>query len=209
MLKSILYFIASLVIFFSGVIVYGILLNTREVTLAEALAARNMSYVTNVHLRVDRRNFKLELYSDTVLVKTYKAVFGRDNSHRKKLCDTRGGTPAGTYEICEIDTNSPYRKFLRLNYPNYQDIADAFRSGQISQHDYDQYYEEIRQGGYGKTPLLRKVNMGIQGMGRLNFIFKNLPFVYNWTDGSIAVSDESINEIYSVTKVGTQVVIKN
>ncbi len=45
-------------------------------------------------------------------------------------------------------------------------------------------------------------NIGIHGIGRLNFIFKNLPFIYNWTDGSIAVSNENIDEIYSVAKKG-------
>lgn len=46
------------------------------------------------------------------------------------------------------------------------------------------------------------------GIGRLNPIFKNLPFVYNWTDGSIALSNEDLDEILTVTKQGTQVVIK-
>jgi len=51
-------------------------------------------------------------------------------------------------------------------------------------------------------------NICIHGIGRLNSIFKNLPFVYNWTDGSIALSNESLDEILSVIKTGTQVVIK-
>jgi hypothetical protein len=51
-------------------------------------------------------------------------------------------------------------------------------------------------------------NIGIQGIGEYNAIFKNLPFVFNWTDGSIAVSNEDIDEIYSVVKRGTKVVIK-
>jgi len=32
--------------------------------------------------------------------------------------------------------------------------------------------------------------------------------VFNWTDGSIALSDEDIEEIYSVIKIGTKVIIK-
>lgn len=51
-------------------------------------------------------------------------------------------------------------------------------------------------------------NIGIHGIGRLNPIFKNLPFVYNWTDGSIAISNESLDELLSVINTGTQVVIK-
>ncbi|HQJ45413.1 MAG TPA: L,D-transpeptidase, partial [Ignavibacteriaceae bacterium] len=51
-------------------------------------------------------------------------------------------------------------------------------------------------------------NIGIQGIGRLNYVFKNLPFVYNWTDGSIALSNEDLDEIIKVIKPGTQIVIK-
>ena len=51
-------------------------------------------------------------------------------------------------------------------------------------------------------------NVGIQGIGRLNFLFKYLPFNYNWTDGSVAISNENMDELYSVVKKGTRVVIK-
>jgi len=51
-------------------------------------------------------------------------------------------------------------------------------------------------------------DIGIHGIGRLNFFFKNLPFVFNWTDGSIALSNENIDELISVVKVGTKIVIR-
>jgi hypothetical protein len=51
-------------------------------------------------------------------------------------------------------------------------------------------------------------NLGLHGIGKFNFIIKNLPFVFNWTNGSIALSDEDIDEIFSIVKVGTKVVIK-
>ena len=51
-------------------------------------------------------------------------------------------------------------------------------------------------------------NIGIHGIGRLNSIFKNLPFVYNWTDGSIALSNEDLDEILTVINTGTNIVIK-
>ena len=51
-------------------------------------------------------------------------------------------------------------------------------------------------------------NVGIHGLGRLNLFFENLPFVYNWTDGSIAISNENLDEILTVVRKGTKVVIK-
>ena len=55
------------------------------------------------------------------------------------------------------------------------------------------------------TPLIIIIFIGILiilGQG------KNLPFVYNWTNGSISVSNEAIDEIFSVVQKGTKVVIK-
>ncbi len=43
--------------------------------------------------------------------------------------------------------------------------------------------------------------IGIQGIGEYNLIFKNLPFVFNWTNGSAAISNESIDELLSVVDI--------
>ena len=209
MIKSIIFFIASLVIFFAGIIFYGMILNLRDVPLAEALAEKHMSYLTNVHLLVDRRNYRLDLYSDTVLVKSYRAVFGRNNNGARKSLSEKQVTPAGSYQICEIDTASEYRKFLRLNFPNIKDITNAFNSGMISEREYETLYEELEAGECPKPSGKKFPSIGIHGTGRLNFIFKNLPFTFNWTKGSIAVSNENIDEIYSVIKPGTEVDIKD
>lgn len=209
MLKSILFFIASLVIFFAGIILYGMILNLRDVPLSEALAEKHMSYMTNVHLLVDRRNYRLELYSDTVMVKSYRAVFGRNNNSARRQSNESPVTPVGNYQICEIDTASGYHKFLRLNFPNYKDITEAYKAGLISEREYESLYDELEAGGCAKSAGKKFAAIGIHGTGRLNFIFKNLPFTFNWTNGSVAVSNENIDEIYSVIKPGTEVDIKN
>ncbi|HEX2867197.1 MAG TPA: L,D-transpeptidase [Ignavibacteriales bacterium] len=184
-------------------------LNLRDVPLSEALAEKHMRYMTNVHLLVDRRNYRLELYSDTVLVKSYRAVFGRNNGSHGRSAAENQIAPAGNYQICEIDTSSEYHKFLRLNFPNYKDITEAFKSGIISEGEYETLYGELEAGGCPKSDKKKFPAIGIHGTGRLNFIFKNLPFTFNWTNGSVAVSNENIDEIYSVIKPGTEVDIKN
>jgi murein L,D-transpeptidase YafK len=208
-LKSILFFIASLLVFFAGIILYGMILNLRDVPLSEALAEKHMTYMTNVHLLIDRRNYRLDLYSDTVLVKSYRAVFGRNNNGARRPSNESPISPVGNYQICEIDTASDYHKFLRLNFPNYKDITEAYKAGTISEREYEALYEELEAGGCVKSASKRFPAIGIHGTGRLNFIFKNLPFTFNWTNGSAAVSNENIDEIYSVIKPGTEVDIKN
>ncbi len=119
-----------------------------------------------------------------------------------------GATPVGVYKICEIDTLSKYHKFFKLNYPNLNDATEALRKGIITQKQFDDIKFEFYYGDCTDSTTALGGNVGIQGIGEYNSIFKNLPFVYNWTDGSVAISNENIDELYKVVKKGTKVVIK-
>ena len=207
LLRNVVYTIGAVALFISGVIVYGIILKLREVPLHEAIAQKGFRTLSDVNLLVDRKTFTLVLYEDTVFIKSYRVSFGRNLNDKKKLADD-GATPVGIYKICSITNDETYYKFLRINYPNLDDAAEALRKSLITQKQYNQikfefYYEECVE----PSPVLGG-NIGIHGIGRLNSIFKNLPFVYNWTDGSIAMSNEDLDEILTVTKIGTNIVIK-
>lgn len=206
-LRSVLFFTGGIVLFIAGIVLYGVIINIREISLNEAMRLKGYSKLSNTTILIDRKNYSLFLYEDTVLIKTWRANFGR-NINYPKTRDNDLATPVGEYKICTIDTLSKYHKFLRLNYPNLNDDIEALRKGVITQKEFDKlsfeyYYEDCPE----INPELGG-NIGIQGIGEYNAIFKNLPFVFNWTDGSIAVSNEGIDEIYSVVKKGTKVVIK-
>jgi murein L,D-transpeptidase YafK len=133
--------------------------------------------------------------------------FGR-NIHKIKNKAGDEATPVGEYKICSIDTSHQYHIFFRLNYPNLNDAAEALRKGWITQKEFNQIKFEFYYEGCTKYNEALGGDIGIHGIGRLNYIFKNLPFVFNWTNGSIAMSDENMNELYSIVKVGTKVVVK-
>lgn len=207
LLRNIIFTIGAMALFVSGVIVYGIILNLREIPLSEAMAAKGFRKLDDVNVLIDRKTFTLSIYEDTVFIKSYRVSFGRNLNDNKKTSND-GATPVGNYKICSITDDQTYYKFLKLNYPNLDDAADALRKSIITQKQFNQlkfefYYEEC----VSPNSVLGG-NIGIHGIGRLNPIFKNLPFVYNWTDGSIAISNESLDELLSVIKTGTQVVIK-
>ncbi|GAB4294225.1 MAG: hypothetical protein Kow0098_15680 [Ignavibacteriaceae bacterium] len=206
-LRNIIFMFSGMIVFIIGVLIYGIILNLRQVPLLEAMRKQGFEKLDNVNLIIDRSSFTLKLYEDTVLIKSYRASFGR-NLHRPKTAAGDGATPVGKYKICKIDTVHKYHKFLRIDYPNLEDAAEALRKGLISQAEYDKLQFDYY---YGECPGAETVlggNIGIHGIGRLNYILKNLPFVYNWTDGSVALSNEDIDEITSVIKKGTRVVIR-
>jgi murein L,D-transpeptidase YafK len=200
-------FSGGIILFTAGVLVYGIILNLREIPLSEAMAQKGIKKIKDPIIIINRKTYTLSLYDDTMLVKTYRASFGRNLSSPKMESDDQA-TPVGDYKICEIDTTSKYHKFFRLNYPNLNDDEEALRKGLVSQELFDKLKFEFYYKGCIDSTSKLGGNIGIEGIGEYNYIFKNLPFVYNWTDGSIAVSNEAIDELYSVVKKGTEVVIK-
>ncbi|MFI5236563.1 MAG: L,D-transpeptidase family protein [Ignavibacteriales bacterium] len=206
-LKNIVYLTLAIIIFFFGVIVYGIVLSFRDIPLSEALLKSGYSEITKPKIVIDRHNYTLGIYQDSVLIKNYRVSFGKSVHTPKKRAGDKA-TPIGVYKICKIYTTHRYYKFFQINYPNLDDGSDALRKGLISQKEFndikfDYYYEACT-----KYNNILGGNIGIHGIGELNYIFKNLPFVFNWTDGSIALSNENIDEIYSVIREGTEVVIK-
>ena len=206
-LQNVLFFSGGIVLFIIGVVTYGVILNLREVSLSEAMRLEGFEQIVKPNILVDKKNYTLNLYEDTILIKSYRASFGR-NTQSAKQKKGDNATPTGEHKICSIDTSAKYYKFFRVNYPNLDDAADALRKGIISQMAYDKikfefYYENCTSSD---TPL--GGDIGIHGLGELDYFFKNLPFVYNWTDGSIALSNESIDELYSVVRKGTNVIIK-
>lgn len=207
MLKNILYFSASVVVFFAGIIVYGIILNASEESLTGHMINKGLSKINNAKIIVDRDRYELHLYSDSILVKSYKAVFG-NNINRLKTSRNDFITPRGNYFICEIDTNYMYHKLLKLNYPNETDAAEALRNELITQSEYIRILDAHRKKNCVPADTKLGSDISIHGIGEYDFIFRNLPFVYNWTNGSIAVSNQSIDEIYSVIQIGTHVIIK-
>ncbi|MDR3611640.1 MAG: L,D-transpeptidase [Ignavibacteriaceae bacterium] len=206
-LLNVIYFSGGTLLFIIGVILYGIIINIREIPLEEAMRLKGFTKLNNTSILIERKNYSLSLYEDTVLIKTYRANFGR-NIISPKCRKGDNATPVGEYNICSIDTTNKYHKFLRLNYPNITDAGEALKKGIITQKQYDQLSFEFYYSDCPDTMTELGGDIGIQGIGEYNIIFKNLPFVYNWTDGSISVSNEDIDEIYSIVKRGTKVVIK-
>jgi len=205
--RNVIYFSGGIVLFIFGVIVYGVILNLREIPLSEAILLKGYTGLVNTNIVIERKSFTLNLYEDSVLIKSYRANFGR-NINEPKTHYGDEATPVGEYWICSIDTAHKYHKFLKLNYPNLSDMSEGLRKGLITQSEFDSLKFEYF---YKDCPELKTAlggNIGMHGIGEYNYIFKNLPFIYNWTDGSIALSNEHIDEIYSVVKKGTKVVIK-
>src|SRR3990172_4114429 len=200
-IRNIIFFGGGIILFITGVICYGVILNLRVTPINEVMSKKGIVKFNSPKIVVERKSYLLLLYNDTTLVKSYRASFGRNViSGKKRVGDF--ATPVGEYEICKIDSTSIYYKFLGINYPNQYDLTEGLRKGLISQAQFDSLNSELYYKGCSSADTELGGNIGIHGLGRLNFLLKNLPFVYNWTNGSIAISNESIDELYSVIKKG-------
>ncbi|MCW8995189.1 MAG: L,D-transpeptidase family protein, partial [Psychromonas sp.] len=168
-LRNIIYLIFAIALFFFGVLVYGIILNLRNVPLSEAMLKNGFTEIKNPRLVVDRQNYTLGLYEESVLIKNYRVSFGK-SVHTPKSRAGDKATPVGVYKICKIDTVNKYHKFFQINYPNLEDATNALRKGWISQKEFNdikfQYYYE----GCTRFNNILGGNIGIHGIGELDYV---------------------------------------
>ncbi len=207
MLRNIIYIAGSVIIFFSGLVLYGIILHSSNKPLDQILNEKKIDSIREVQLVAHKRTFKLDLIINGEVIKTYPVVFGRNYSNIKTSKDDYV-TPIGKYFICDIDTAYIYYKFLHINYPSEVDATEALKKNIISREEFLEITNALNSMECPPSNTALGSSIGIHGIGRFDFIFRNLPFAFNWTNGSIALSNENIDEIISVVDIGTPVIIK-
>lgn len=117
-------------------------------------------------------------------------------------------TPRGSFQICSLDSSENYHKFIRIYYPTIEIANNALQNKSISVEIFDNIVASISNGSCIDDSSNYSEKIGIHGYGQLNFIFKYLPFAVNWTNGSVGMSNEEIDELFSVVKKGTKIVIQ-
>lgn len=189
-------------------ILYGMLQTGGNIPLENILAEKKINLSSNMNLVVDKTGQKLMVYADTTFIKSYKIAYGRSQSNIKISADDYV-TPIGEYSICFIGISENYYRIFKLNFPNIHDVAEALKNGDISKTEYDKVVNSYKLNGCPDSSSALGANIGIHGIGVYNFIFKNLPFTFNWTNGSISINNENIDELFPYVKIGTKVKITN
>ena len=116
------------------------------------------------------------LIADREVIKDYEISLGGDPNGPKRF-EGDGKTPEGPYMIDRRNPNSAYHLSLGISYPNASDRAFAEANDKKPGGDI------FIHGQAGKN----------KGRGR------------DWTAGCIAVTDEEIEEIYSMVANGTPI----
>ena len=126
---------------------------------------------------------KLVLLSQGKELRSYKVALGGEPVGPK----TRQGdhrTPEGLYVLDSRNPDGHYYKAFHISYPNAQDIAAARELG-------------VSPGGDIMLHGLRKE----YGLGKAHTL-------RDWTNGCVAVTDEEMDEIWGLVRVGTPIEIK-
>jgi murein L,D-transpeptidase YafK len=131
-----------------------------------------------------KKDHLLELISGGKVIRTYHVALGQGGlAPKQKEDDAR--TPEGHYMIDTRNAASHYHKALHISYPNAEDRSRAAKMG-------------VSPGG---AIMIHGLPNGKSYIGAAHRL-------YDWTLGCIAVTDNEIDEIWTLVPVGTPVEIR-
>ena len=131
---------------------------------------------------VNKSDRMMYLLSGTTVLKSYRVALGNEPIGAKTF-EGDGRTPEGVFFIDRFNPRSAYHLSVGINYPRPEDTARANAVGRRPGGDI--FFHG--RGPDGAAAARSKVD--------------------DWTAGCIAVEDSEIEEIYSMLRGGTQVVI--
>jgi murein L,D-transpeptidase YafK len=127
---------------------------------------------------------ELTLYRDGEPLKTYRIALGRGEPGRKRR-EGDGRLPEGRYRISGRDPDGPNHRQLAISYPSPSDVETA----------------EARGDKPGGDVTIHGIRDGFGWLGPLHRLV-------DWTEGSVAVTDGEIEEIWLAVANNTLVVIE-
>lgn len=150
----------------------------------EAFAARPGRRQAVDRLRCVKHERRLYAYAGDDLVMSFNVALGRE-PRGHKVQEGDGRTPEGLYHIVAARPDSDFYRSLKISYPNAEDRERARALG-------------VRPGGqimiHGLDPA-----MGSEWRSR--------HWIFNWTNGCIAVTDTEMDALWNSVPLGTPIEI--
>ncbi len=136
------------------------------------------------HILVEKSKRRMVLYRHGRPWKTYPVALGQGGLPRKEQEGDRR-TPEGRYVIESRNPQSIYYRSLRISYPSDEDKRRALTMGVQPGSDIMIHGLPKGKGHYGRRHLKQ-----------------------DWTEGCIAVTNQEIDEIWSIVADGTPIEIR-
>lgn len=135
-------------------------------------------------VRVLKGERKLQLIASGRVEQEFPIVLGRQPVGPKRQ-EGDGRTPEGVYQLDAKREASSYYKAIHISYPSPEDAATARRAGALPG---------------GQIMIHGQRN----GLGWLAFISQR----FDWTDGSIALGNADMDQVWAAVKPGTTIVLR-
>ncbi len=116
-------------------------------------------------------------------------------------------TPIGAYRIVRFNENSPFYYFMQLNYPNVKDAFYGLKNRLISRWEFNRIINALNFYEIPPQDSLLGGRIGIHGLGEETAEKMHIHRNFDWTQGCIAMTNESIEDLRHYVGIGTRVVI--
>ena len=143
----------------------------------------------DLSILIDKSDYKLYVRADSVYVKEYPVVFGT-NPIDDKLMQGDRSTPEGSFKVREFYPHQSWSKFIWIDYPT-DDSWDKHEKAKLE----------------NRIPNAAKIGgeIGIHGVPNNNSSL--ITERVNWTWGCISLSNDDVNDLYSVVYKGMNIEI--
>jgi murein L,D-transpeptidase YafK len=137
------------------------------------------------------------LFKGNSLMALYPIALGsQPYGDKKRVRD--GRTPQGTFYICRINPRSTFRWSFLLSYPNAEDARRGLQNGSIDKDMAQLIVQATRNREVPPQETSLGGGIQIHGGGTNS----------DWTQGSISLSDEHVEQLSRFVRVGTPVQIR-
>jgi len=181
---------------------FGVLFMTNA--LMQPLVAHGAA-PNGIWLRVDTQEATLTVMKGDKAQEVFSniAIGSYGKTYFKMKGDRR--TPLGRFTIAWIPAKSQYHRFLGLSYPDLERADRALVDGDITEAQWQAIRRafEANRRPPQDTPLGGFIGIHGTGAGDLKIHRQ-----YNWTSGCIALTNEQIDHLVDLVRVGTTVEIR-
>jgi hypothetical protein len=150
----------------------------------------------NLRLEVVKRERVLRVFNGGQLLATYPVGLGRQPHGQKERRDDFR-TPIGTYRICYKNERSRYHLFLGADYPSPEDARRGLAAGIITATETEQILDAWMKNERPPWNTALGGPFGLHGFGAES----------DWTEGTIALHNAHIEEIFWNVPLGTPLTV--
>lgn len=114
-------------------------------------------------------------------------------------------TQKGVYRIAWINRTSRFKVFFGFNYPLPGHALFGYRNGAIGRAEYWEIVDAHHRGALPPQRTALGGHIGLHGLGGRDAQVHRFT---NWTDGCLAVDDESIEQLATMVGIGSVVFVR-